>query len=129
MIVIDASAVVEMLFATPKGSRVEQRLLGSGESLHAPHLLDLEVTQVIRRHLKGNLISVSRAQLAFEDFVALKFRRCPHDVLIRRIWNLRDNFNAYDATYLALAEEIGAILVTCDAKMTATGHSVSVELL
>jgi len=67
--------------------------------------------------------------MAFDDFQALKLKRYPHDVLLRRIWSLRDNFTAYDAAYLALAEEIGAPLVTCDAKMTASGHGATVELL
>jgi predicted nucleic acid-binding protein len=129
LIVIDASAVIEMLLGLGKGLKVEQRVLGSGESLHAPHLLDLEVAQVIRRHLKANALTMVRAQLAFDDFQALKYKRYPHDILLKRIWRLRDNFTAYDAAYLALAEEIGASLVTCDSKMATSGHNARVELL
>lgn len=129
MIVIDAAAVLEMLFATPKGLKVERRVFASGESLHAPDLLDLEVTQVIRRHLRANALTLIRAQEAFEDFLALKYKRYAHDVLLRRIWSLRDNLAAYDAAYVALAEMIGATLVTCDRKIaTAAGHNARVEL-
>jgi predicted nucleic acid-binding protein len=129
LIVIDASAVVEMLLGSAKGWKVEQRVLGSGESLHAPHLLDLEVTQVMRRYLQAKALTPSRAQMAFDDFRALKYRRYPHDVLLKRIWSLRDNFTAYDAAYLALAEEIGATVVTCDGKMAGSGHNAKVEVV
>ena len=128
MIVVDASAVLELLFGTPKGLRLEQRLFAQGETLHAPDLLDLEVVQVIRRHLRSNLISRVRAQEAFDDFLALKLKRYSHDVLLRRIWSLRDKLAAYDAAYVALAEMIGAPLVTTDSRIAlAPGHAAIIE--
>ena len=130
MIVIDASALVEILFATTRGREVEQRVFGTGETLHAPHLLDLEVTQVIRRYLRANYINQVRAQQVFEDLLGVKYKRYPPDVFLRRIWALRDNFTAYDATYIALAEAIGATVVTCDAKMASgRAHNARVELV
>lgn len=126
--VVDASAIMEMLLGTGKGLQVERRVFGANETLHEPHLLDLEVLQVVRRHLLSKLIDVVRAQQALDDFRTLKFKRYAHDVFQRRIWSLRNNFTAYDAMYVALAEEIGATLVTCDSKM-GSGHNAKVELI
>lgn len=128
MIVADASAIMEMLLGTGKGLQVERRVFSAHETLHEPHLLDLEVLQVIRRHLLLNYIDLVRAQQALDDFRNLKFKRYAHDVFQSRIWSLRNNFTAYDASYVALAEEIGARLVTCDRKMV-SGHNAKVELI
>jgi predicted nucleic acid-binding protein len=129
LIVLDASAAIEMLLAKPRAALVEQRVFGSGETLHAPQLLEVEVVQVIRRHLLAKLMDRPRAQQAFDDFVALKYKSYEHEVLLKRIWSLRDNFSAYDAAYIALAEAIGATLVTCDGKLNTRGHSARVEVI
>lgn len=128
MIVLDASAAVEWLLQTPVGARVEERLLSSS-SLHAPHLLDLEVTQTLRRCVAARQVHAIRAQEALQDWLDLRVARYSHDELLWRVWDLRHAMTAYDAVYVALAEALGAALVTCDRKLaSASGHSAMIEL-
>lgn len=130
MIVVDASAVIEVLLNTPAGVRVAGRLFADGETLHAPHLLDLEVTQVLRRYALSAELDAARSAQALEDLAALPLSRYPHDVLLPRIWELRHNVTAYDAAYVALAEALAAPLVTRDAALAASrGHAARIELL
>ena len=130
MIVVDASALLEVLLRTPAGLSVERRLFGSGQTLHAPHLLDLEVAQVIRRYAATGNLDQERGRAALADMMDLPLRRYPHDFLLPRIWQLRDNLTAYDASYVALAELLDAPLVTRDARLAASpGHSAHVELV
>ena len=130
MIVVDASALLEVLLRTPAGLSVERRLFGSGQTLHAPHLLDLEVAQVIRRYAATGNLDQERGRAALADMMDLPLRRYPHDFLLPRIWQLRDNLTAYDASYVALAELLDAPLVTRDARLaTSSGHSAHVELV
>ena len=130
MIVVDASALLEVLLRTPAGLSVERRLFGSGQTLHAPHLLDLEVAQVIRRYAATGNLDQERGRAALADMMDLPLRRYPHDFLLPRIWQLRDNLTAYDASYVALAELLDAPLVTRDARLaTSPGHSAHVELV
>jgi predicted nucleic acid-binding protein len=117
LIVVDASAILEVLLNTPAAERVSARLLDRRETLHAPHLLDLEVVQVLRRYEAAGDLSAERAALALEDLAAFPLRRYPHDMLVGRIWELRKNVTAYDAAYLALAEALGATLVTRDVRL------------
>ncbi|MFZ0861368.1 MAG: type II toxin-antitoxin system VapC family toxin, partial [Candidatus Sulfotelmatobacter sp.] len=99
------------------------------ESLHAPQLLDLEVTQVLRRLVRERAVSAHRADEAIRDLLDLRINRYPHFVLLARIWQLRQNFSAYDAAYVALAEKLGAALVTRDGRLaSASGHGASIEL-
>lgn len=129
MTVVDASAVLEMLLRTTVGARLERRLLARGRSLHAPHLIDVEVAQVLRRYESAGVLTPERGQEALADLAALPLERYPHDVLLPRIWELRRNVTAYDAAYLALAEALRARFVTCDARLAAApGHRVEVEV-
>lgn len=130
MIVVDASAVLEVLLRTPKAKAVEDRLFAPGQTLHAPHLLDLEVAQVIRRYAAGGDINGERGGMALTDLADLPMRRYPHDILLPRIWALRGNLTAYDAAYVALAEVLDAPLLTRDRRIAAaTGHRAHVELV
>ena len=129
MIVVDASAAIEMLLRTLTGRRVETRAFSPGESLHAPHLIDLEVAQVLRRHIAAGTIAPGRGQQALEVLRDIALLRYPHSMLLDRIWQLRDNFNAYDAAYVALAEALDAPLITCDRKMASPGHRARVEVI
>jgi predicted nucleic acid-binding protein len=104
LIVVDASALLEVLLRTPAARAVERRLFDAGESLHAPHLIDLEAAQVLRRYAAAGQITAERGRTALDDLAALGVRRYPHDWLLIRIWQLRDNLTAYDAVYVALSE-------------------------
>lgn len=129
MIVLDASAAIEWLLQSPAGTRVDKRIFSS-ESLHAPHLLDVEVAQVLRRYVREKMITAQRGQEALEDLGDLSLNRYPHDFLIPRVWELRATLTAYDAVYVALAELLGAPLLTCDGKIaSASGHSANVEVV
>jgi predicted nucleic acid-binding protein len=130
VIVLDASAVVELLLWTAVGAPLAERLLSPGRSLHAPHLLDVEVTQVLRRFVAHGQLDPERARQALEDLADLPLERYSHTLLLPRIWELRENLTAYDATYIALAEVLGATLLTGDGRIgRAPGHSVQVEVV
>lgn len=130
MIVLDASAAVEWLLQSPAGVKIDWLMFAASESLHAPHLLDVEVAQVLRRYVRDNAMTAQRGQEALEDFRDLPLTRYPHDFLITRIWELRSTLTAYDAVYVALAEMLNASLVTCDRKIAAApGHHAKVELV
>jgi predicted nucleic acid-binding protein len=129
MIVLDASAAVDWLLQTSAGQSIEKRIYSRNETLHAPDLLDLEVTQVLRRLALQRVVPVIRADEAVRDLLDLRITRYPHFVLLPRIWQLRHNLSAYDAAYIVLAEKLGAALVTRDARLaSASGHAAAIEL-
>ena len=129
MIVLDASAAVDWLLQTVAGRQIDKRIYSRNESLHAPHLLDLEVAQVLRRLTREKLISSQRATQAVEDLLDLRVTRYPHSILVPRIWQLRHNLSAYDAAYVVLAERLAASLISRDARLATTyGHAVQIEL-
>jgi predicted nucleic acid-binding protein len=129
VIVIDASALLELLLRTPAGERVEERVAEENRTLNAPHHIDLEVAHVLRRFVRIGDISAARGQEALDDLAALRLRRFAHISFLNRIWSLRDNLTAYDAAYVALAEELDAILLTADRRLAhASGHCAAIEL-
>ena len=129
MIVVDASAILEVLLQTPEASRVSRRIFAAGETLHAPHLLDLEIAQVLRRYFRLGVISADRGADARADLADLPLHRYPHFVLLPRIWQLRHNLTAYDAAYLALAEALDAPLVTRDRALASVSTKIRVDVL
>ncbi len=129
MIVVDASALLEVLLGTPASDAIEERLFAARETLHAPHLLDVEVTQVLRRYTAAGDIDEERGRAALADLADLPLRRYPHGFLLSRVWELRNNLTAYDAAYVALAEALDATLLTRDRRLaTAAGHRARVEM-
>ena len=129
MIVLDASAVVDWLLLTPEGQQIDRRIFSSSESLHAPHLLDIEVAQVMRRLRRDRAISAQRAGEAMQDLLDARIARYPHTLVLPRVWQLRYNLSAYDAAYVALAETLNAQLITRDSRLASTpGHSATIEL-
>jgi predicted nucleic acid-binding protein len=114
LIVVDASAAVEILLQLEQAEPISERLFADEEPLAAPELLDVEVAQVVRRYWLAGDISVARGAQAIADLADLPITRYPHQPLIERIWQLRNNATAYDASYFALAEALDATLVTRD---------------
>ena len=130
MIVVDASALLEFLLQTALGMRVEARLFRSGDDLHVPHLVDVEVLQGLRRLVRTGEVGAGRADEAIADLAHLDLHRHAHLDFLGRAWKLRANISAYDAIYVALAEALAATLVTCDGPLaTAPGHRARIELI
>ena len=130
MIVVDASAVFETLLRRPNAEAVERRLFDPSETLHAPYLLDVEVAQVLRRYAANGEIDGERGRMALADLADFPLNRYPHEFLLPRIWDLRQNLTAYDAVYVALAEALDAPLLTRDRRLaTAPGHRARVEVV
>jgi predicted nucleic acid-binding protein len=130
VIVVDASALLEFLLQTPLGIQVEARLFRNEDEFHSPHLVDVEVTQGLRRLVRAREVSPDRAAEAIQDLADIDLHRHGHLDLLTRAWKLRENVTAYDAMYLALAEALDATLVTCDAPLAkAPGHTANIELV
>lgn len=130
MIVVDASTVLELLLGATTAPDIQTRFFEPGESLHAPHLLDLEIAQVLRRYVLNGELAPRRGKQALTDFADFPIIRYPHALFLPRIWALRHNVTAYDAAYVALAESLPAPLITCDTRLAAaSGHRAIIELL
>ena len=130
MTVVDASVLIETLLRTDAAERIEARLFEPGATLHAPHLLDVEIARVIRRYAAHGDIDAERGRLALVDLADFPLRRYPHDLLLPRIWDLRANLTAYDAAYVALAEALDAPLLTRDGRLAAAvARHARIELI
>ncbi len=117
------------MLGAPGAAQLARRIVGPGRSLHAPHLIDLEVAQVLRRYVASQEIPAVRAGQALDDFRRIPITRYPHAVLLPRIWQLRERLTAYDAAYVALAEAIDAPLLTADARLGRShGHDARIEV-
>jgi predicted nucleic acid-binding protein len=128
MLVLDTSAALAALAGRDPDPALVARLSADGD-LHAPHLIDVELLHALRRLCASGRLSTDRAHDTRTDFAELAIVRYPHEALADRIWLLRHNLSAYDATFVALAEALDAPLVTCDARLAAApGHDARVEL-
>jgi predicted nucleic acid-binding protein len=128
VIVLDASATLELLLGKPRGARVGDRALVPSETLHVPDLLDLEVAQVLRRWVASGQVGPGRARQALDDLALLDLGRWPHHALLERVWQLRSNLTAHDAAYVALAEALPAPLLMCNRRLSAApGNRARVE--
>ena len=130
MIVIDASAEVAILLNIGQDFEgIRSRIARPGETLHIPHLFEIEVLHALRSLTLRGTVSSERARLALDRLRDTRFVRYPHTALTERIWELRENLTAYDAAYIALAEALDAPLVTTDARLArASGIRAAVEV-
>lgn len=127
---IDASALLEILLRTDRADQLMERAFSGSEQMHAPQLLDIEITQVLRRLVRQKEITAARAEQAQQDLTDLIIERHEHQALVQRIWQLRDCLSAYDGAYVALAEALAAPLLTCDGKLAGShGHRATIELV
>jgi len=117
VIVLDASAVVELLLGTNRGRSIAARIEDPEISLHVPHLLDVEVLQALRRYVRDGELDRDSAVAAIADLHTLDLERHSHEPLTDRVWELREKLTAHDAVYVALAEVLGTRVLTCDARL------------
>ena len=118
MIVLDASAVIDALLDTsPFAERIHEHLLENEGDLHAPHLIDAEIGQVLRRHVLARQIKQARADRAIERLQRLGITRYPHLLFLSRAMRLHRNLTVYDALYVVLAEALAAPLLTRDGRL------------
>ncbi|MEW1843344.1 type II toxin-antitoxin system VapC family toxin [Nonomuraea angiospora] len=125
MIIIHSSAMVEALAGREADADLIDALQGS---IHAPHLLDVEVLSTLRGLALGGKLSTAAAEQARADYLALRIARYEIKGIAERIWELRHNYTSYDASYLALAEALETPLYTCDAKLDGGGHDADVQV-
>ncbi|MGI8727673.1 MAG: type II toxin-antitoxin system VapC family toxin [Solirubrobacterales bacterium] len=130
MLVVDTSAALDALVgAGDRSGELRERLVGDGD-LHAPHLLDVEAASALRRMARRGELTDARASDALGDLRDLHLHRYPHEPLLERIWELRDNLTAYDATFVCLAEILDAPLLTRDRRLASSpGHQATIELI
>lgn len=127
MIVLDASVVVELLLGGAKADTIRRELAFLDEPWIVPHLIDIEAASALRRLAPKQGIDSHRVAEFLDGLAALPADRYSHPPLLERIWELRHNFTAYDATYVALAESTDAVLFTCDEKLS-KGHRAKTVL-
>lgn len=129
MLVLDASSAVDFLLSVGASERIEKRVGRPGETMHAPHVIDLEVIQTLRRLVRSGQVSRDRSSAVLEDLADLPLTRYSHVALADRIWELRENVSAFDGAYVALAEALDAPLVTSDAALArAPGTRARIEV-
>jgi predicted nucleic acid-binding protein len=130
MIVLDASVVVDLLIRPAEETGALRARVRTASIAYAPHLMDVEVINTLRRHVLNGRIDQISARRAIRRLTAMRLRWWPHKSLLGRAFALRDQLTAYDAIYVAMAEATGATLLTRDARLAgATGHRARVEVV
>ncbi len=128
--VLDASGAVEVLLNTASGKRLNARLLDEMQVIHVPYLIDLEITQALRRFVLRGMLAPRSGEMALRRWRNFDVERYPHEPLLDRVWELRANVTAYDAIYLALAEALSTVFVTRDRRLAGVpGVRTAVELV
>ena len=129
MNVVDASVLVEFLAGGEHGEAAE-RAIGRERWVWAPALVDAEVGNALRRQVRSKEITARKAGVALDDLQQMRLQRVPHRHLVERAWQLRNSVSFYDGLYVALAEGMGAPLVTLDKKLAgASGLRTEIELI
>lgn len=127
-LVVDASAIVDLLTGAPARERIAARMLRPGDELHAPHSVDLEVAHAMQRLFRRQLVTEVDVERMTVGYRRMRIVRHAHTDLLPRIWQLRHNITAYDAAYVALAGNLGAPLITRDARLArSSGHRARIE--
>ncbi len=116
-IVCDASALVALLLDNGSAGQWATETI-TGSDLAAPSLVEFESANIIRRHELAGIVSADQAAQAHADLLDLAIEPWPYELLAARAWELRHNLSSYDASYVALAELIGAMLVTLDERIS-----------
>jgi predicted nucleic acid-binding protein len=130
MIVLDASVVVDLLIRPTAETAALRSRIGAAPIVYAPHLMDAEVTNTLRRYLLHGRINHIAARWAIARLADMRVHWWPHQSLLERALELRDQLSAYDAIYVAMAEVTGATLLTRDARLArAAGHRARIELV
>lgn len=128
--VLDASCAIEFLLNTVPGSRIAERLADDREAVCVPHLIDIEIVQILRRYVLRGVLSSDRATLALSHWRDLDVERYPHEPFLEQVWALRANVSAYDAVYVALAQALSTVLVTGDRRLARVpGLETRIELI
>jgi predicted nucleic acid-binding protein len=129
VIVLDASAVVELVVEPRAATAAVRSRLRADPDIHVPHLVDAEVASALRRMLLAGQLDVLRARRAIRRLTAMRLLRWPQTALLGRALALRDQLSAYDAIYVVMAEATGATLLTRDARLArAAGHLARIEV-
>lgn len=124
--VLDASALVELAVGPAPAALARRALTGSGA---APELIDIESLQAVRGLLRSGALDLAAAGQVAARLSDAPVLRVPHRGLLERVWSLRDTVSAYDAAYVALAEQLAVPLLTCDARLgRALGHDAEIEV-
>jgi predicted nucleic acid-binding protein len=130
MIVLDTSAAVDLLIKPAAETVTLRARLRDASTVYAPHLMDAEVANTLRRHLLRGRIDQVAARRALRRLAAMRLTWRPHRPLLGRALALGDQLSAYDAIYVAMAEATGATLLTRDARLAgATGHRARIEVV
>lgn len=128
MLIVDATCLYEVVVDTPRADAIRARLASDPDQA-APHLVDVEVLNVIRRHEIEGRLDPTAANQAVDDLHDWPGERFGHRGLIGRAWSLRHNVRGWDAFYVALAEALGGTLLTLDTRLAkASGPTCSVEV-
>ena len=130
MIILDASAVVDLLVEPAMLTSVLRARVREASIVYAPHLMDAEVTNALRRKVLQGRLDELTARRAIRRLAAMRLKLWPHRQLLGRALALRHQLSAHDAIYVAMAEVTGATLVTRDARLArASGHRARIEVV
>lgn len=130
MIVLDASILVEALLMRPAADAILERISKPDVTLHAPHLIDIEVAHAVRRLALRGEITAALGGYVMEQLEQFPLERYPHQDLLQGVWTLRHSLSAYDAAFVTLAEILDAPLLTRDRRLaSAHGHGARIEMI